>query len=339
MKVKIADVAAKAGVSNSAVSLVFNNKPGVGSQTRARILNAARELDYKKPPPASREKAARTIRFLKISRHGRTVSRDHDTFIADYIEGIDEGARVAGYNLEVSMISHGRVEEILEILGTLSADGAIILGTEMSFEEISKFNQVKLPFVLLDTYYDYLSFDFVDMNNIDAAHTIVDYFLKHGHQEIGFIRGNVKVENFRLREKGYCQAMKHFGLPLDSSNIIPVDATFTGAYNDTINYLKGGGQLPPALFISNDIIAYGCIKAMRDCQISVPEDVSVIGFDDLPMSAIVDPPLTTFSVSKRSMGKRAFELCAAKLIEGRQRPSEKVLIDGRLIERASVTKR
>ncbi len=339
MAATIRDVAKKAGVSISAVSIVFNNKRGVGNDTRQRILDAARELDYRKAAPVSSSKAARTIRFLKISRHGHTVSRDHDSFIGDYIEGMDQGARMAGYNLEVSMVSHGRVEEILEVLGTISADGAIILGTEMSPEEASRLSCVKIPFVILDTCYDYLPFDFVDMNNAGASFAVIEHFVEHGHRRIGFVKGNVEVENFRLRERGFRRAMEHFSLPVDRHSIVSVDATYRGAHRDMRTFLEAGGTLPTALFISNDIIAYGCIKAMREQGIAVPHDISVIGFDDLPMSAVMDIPLTTYAVSKQSMGRRAFELCAAKLIEGRVHSPEKVLIDGKLIERSSVIRR
>ncbi|MBN1674604.1 MAG: LacI family DNA-binding transcriptional regulator [Kiritimatiellae bacterium] len=337
MGVTIRDVARESGVSMSAVSLVFNNRPGIGRETRERILRVAGELDYRKRIPLAGGGAVRTVRFLKIARHGHTVSRDHDSFIADYIEGIDEGARMAGYNVEVSMFSPVRIEETLELLGAISADGAIVLGTEMSYDDVSKFGATKKPLVILDTWYDYLPFDFVDMNNLDAAFRVIAHFVEHGHRRIGFVKGNVEVENFRLREKGFRQVMKHFALPVDDDSIVPVDATFEGACRDMLAFLGEGGKLPPALFISNDIIAYGCIKAMRECGLSVPGDVSVIGFDDLPMSAVMDIPLTTFSVSKRSMGRRAFELCAARILDGDSRPPEKILIDGRLVERASVS--
>ncbi|TVS09775.1 MAG: hypothetical protein EA424_26450 [Planctomycetaceae bacterium] len=97
---------------------------------------------------------------------------------------------------------------------------------------------------------------------------------------------------------------------------------------------QAAAKLPPALFISNDIMAYGAMKAMKEAGVRVPDDVSVIGFDDLPLSAMMDPPLTTISVSKHDMGRRAFDLLAARLNEGRSRPAEKVLIDGTLIVRA-----
>lgn len=123
---------------------------------------------------------------------------------------------------------------------------------------------------------------------------------------------------------------------MNAEGILPVDPPFDGGHRDMAKYLAGGGKLPPALFIWYDIMAYGAVKAMKGVGIRVPEDVSVNGFDELPLSAMIDPPLTTISVSKHDMGRRAFDLLAGRLSAGRDRPAEKVLIDGKLVVRDSV---
>lgn len=337
MATTIKDVAREAGVSIAAVSLVFNRKPGVGKETRERVLRVARDLDYRRAlPHGSDTLKRRTLRFLKISRHGHTVNRDHDSFIADYIAGLDQQARLTNWTVEVNMFANVRAEETVRFLSTVSADGAIVLGTELAVDEVSEFMKAPIPVVILDTYYGHLPLDFVDMSNEAAAFTAISHFVEHGHREIGFVKGDAEVANFRLREQGFVDAMKHFGLQANAECTIPVDTTFDGAYRDMAKYLADGGKLPPALFISNDIMAYGAIKAMKEVGIRVPDDVSVIGFDDLPLSAMMDPPLTTISVSKHDMGRRAFDLLAARLTAGRDRPAEKVLIDGKLVIRGSV---
>ena len=337
MATKIKDVAREAGVSIATVSLVFNRKPGVGRETRERVLRVARDLDYRRPLPHGDDSPkGRTVRFLKISRHGHTVNRDHDSFIADYIAGLDQQARLSKWTVEVNMFANVRAEETVRFLSTVSADGAIVLGTELAVDEVCAFGKAPIPVVILDTYYGHLPLDFVDMSNEAAAFTAISHFVEQGHREIGFVKGDVEVANFRLREQGFADAMRHFGLEVNPDRIIPVDTTFDGAYRDMAKFLAGGGKLPSALFISNDIMAYGAMKAMREAGIGVPDDVSVIGFDDLPLSARMDPPLTTISVSKHDMGRRAFDLLAARLNEGADRPAEKVLIDGALILRGSV---
>jgi len=337
MATNIKDVAREAGVSIATVSLVFNRKPGVGRETRERVLRVARDLDYRRALPCGDDvPKGRTVRFLKISRHGHTVNRDHDSFIADYIAGLDQQARLSKWTVEVNMFANVRAEETVQFLSTVSADGAIVLGTELAVDEVCAFGKAAIPVVILDTYYGHLPLDFVDMSNEAAAFTAISHFVAHGHREIGFVKGDVEVANFRLREQGFVDAMRHFGLQVNAESIVPVDATFDGAYRDMAKYLASGGKLPPALFISNDIMAYGAMKAMKEAGIRVPDDVSVIGFDDLPLSARMETPLTTISVSKRDMGRRAFDLLAARIAEGRDRPAEKVLIDGALIVRDSV---
>jgi LacI family transcriptional regulator len=285
MATNIKDIAREAGVSMATVSLVFNRKPGVGKETRERVLRVAKDLDYRRALPRVGDKPkGRTVRFLKISRHGHTVNRDHDSFIADYIAGLDQQARLSKWTVEVNMFASVRAEETVRFLSTVSADGAIVLGTELAVDEVSEFMKAPIPVVILDTYYGHLPLDFVDMSNEAAAFTAISHLVEHGHREIGFIKGNSEVANFRLREQGYVNAMKQFGLKVNAADILPVDSTFDGAYRDMAKHLADGGKLPPALFISNDIMAYGAMKAMKEAGIRVPEDMSVVGFNDIPFA-------------------------------------------------------
>jgi DNA-binding LacI/PurR family transcriptional regulator len=144
------------------------------------------------------------------------------------------------------------------------------------------------------------------------------------------------VNNFRQREIGIKQAVKCFGLTYNEKFVYSVDSTYDGAYNDMGALLKKGAKLPTALFSSNDIIAYGCIKAIKEAGYRVPEDVSIIGFDDLPLSAVMDPPLTTMEVSKKRIGELAMRLMDNKLEMDQGMPPVKITICGRLICRKSV---
>ena len=262
---------------------MLNNKPGASSSTREKILKIAQDMHYNFPRSNDfRSVRKGTIRFLKIAKHGHTVNRDHDVFIADYIEGLDQEARRTGHTLEIN------------------------------------------------------SCNFVDMNNMDSLYQIVKYFVENGHREIGFIRTPIEVNNFRQREIGIKQAAKCFGLTYNEKYVYSVDSTFDGAYRDMRVLLKKGAKLPTALFSSNDIIAYGCIKAIKEAGYRVPEDVSIIGFDDLPLSAVMDPPLTTMEVSKKHIGELAMRLMSNMLEVDPGMPPVKITICGRLICRKSV---
>ncbi|MFW5696129.1 MAG: LacI family DNA-binding transcriptional regulator, partial [Alkalispirochaeta sp.] len=291
---RIRDIAKLADVSIATVSLVLNNKPGVGKETRERVLELANELQYEKRDTGQQLERtgtiAGTIRFLKISRHGHTVNRDHTVFISDYIDGITSGARAQNYKIEVSTFEGTPIDQIVESLRDSSdLSGAVVLGTELSRDDINAFQGNRLPLVFLDTFIDFLPFDFVDMNNQDSVYRAIEHFVANGHRLIGMVRSSVDTRNFQLRHAAFLQTMAALDLPVYHEYIFDCDSTFDGAYQDMRTALNSGSKLPPALFCTNDIIAFGVLKAIREAGYRVPEDVSVIGFDDLPTSALLDP--------------------------------------------------
>jgi LacI family transcriptional regulator len=338
MAIRVRDIAKLAEVSPAAVSLALNNKPGLGPNTRERILQIARELGHGGPKAVAADRTATgSVCFLHIARHGHTVNRDHDVFIADYIEGLGQGARSLSLNLGIATFKATPIEKIIESALAMDSSGFIVLGTELSEEDVAAFAAVPRPVIFIDTYLDFLPFDFVDMNNEDSVFTIVSAFAARGHRRIGMIKATIETRNFKLREEGFIASLARVGLPFDPGLVHAVDSTFHGASEDMAALLEKGIDLPPALFCANDIIACGCLRAFRHAGLRVPEDVSVIGFDDLPISAIADPPLTTIRVSKAEIGRMAVQLLATRLRSDAMAPPVKALIGGQLVERRSVS--
>lgn len=344
MAARTIDIAKIAGVSPASVSLVLNGKPGVGEATRQKILRIAGELGYEleKVPFRSGygEKqpstTARDICFLRIARHGHTVNRDHDVFIADYIEGLGVAARDHNLSLDVQTFKTTPIDEVVDAAAKLNASGFVVLGTELSSPDIEEFSRLSKPVVFIDTYNDFLDFDFVDMNNEDSVYRIVSHFHERGHRDIGIVTGAIETRNFKLREEGFAASLAALGLKRDVRFDFIVDQTYQGARNDMAKALAQGHPLPSALFCANDVIACGCLKALTAAGMKVPEDISLAGFDDLPLSAVVDPPLTTIQVSKAKIGQTAVELLAARILKDSDTPPMKVLIGGKLILRRSV---
>lgn len=341
MGVTIKDIARIAEVSPAAVSLVLNDKPGVGEETRARVLRVAKELDYRPPRNSDHPQAnVDSICLLHVARHGHALNRDHDVFVADYIEGLSQGAKAAGMSLEIMTFKTTPVEKVIALATEHPAAGFIVLGTELSAADAALFSAVGKPVIFIDTYLEFLPFDFVDMNNGDSVYTIVSYLASRGHRRIGLIRSSIETRNFKLREEGFKASLASLALPYDEDCCFAVDSTFHGAYEDLRTALAEaqalGRQLPTAFFCANDIIACGCLKAFSDAGIRVPEDVSLVGFDDLPLSAVVEPPMTTIRVSKAQIGKMAVQLVTARIRAENQSPPVKVLISGELVERRSV---
>jgi DNA-binding LacI/PurR family transcriptional regulator len=334
--IKIKDIAKAANVSSATVSLVLNNKPGVSEATRQKVLQITQSLiNSTQNQFILNDGSAKAIRFLKIINHGHVLNRDHNVFIASYLDGLEAEARAKGYNLEVTTLTTTDAAAINSALSHSNIQGLIVLGTELTEQDLIIFEQFSIPMVFIDTEYEHLPFNFVDMNNIEAAYQIIKHFLAHGHSQIGLIKTTIETGNFRLREHGFLNALQYYKIPLNHSYIFEVDSTFDGAYQNIIQLLKKKPALPTALFASNDIIAYGCIKALKEFGFRVPEDISIIGFDDLPLSALMDPPLTTIKISKKQIGRMAMKLLLEK-IESNSSVSSKIIIGSELVVRNSV---
>lgn len=333
----IKQIAEIAQVSMATVSLALNNRPGVSPATRERVLGIAESLRSAQGAPSFNALIKGSVRFLKVVKHGHILNRDHDVFVAAYIEGLDREARRHGYNLEISSITFDQIGDFVSHLKSSSSKGLIMLGTELNARDIEGIEGVEVPVVVIDTSFDFIPLDFVDMNNTEALYQAVRYLVENHHRDIGLIWGErVEARNFELRRVAFEQALRHFGLPFNPRAIITVDSTFAGAYEGILGMLKGGLKLPTALISANDLIASACLKAFKEVGIAVPRDVSIIGFDDLPMCEMLDPPLTTMRVSKQQIGETAMKLLIGRIHQRIASPTLKVAVGGQLVVRRSV---
>lgn len=334
-KLTIRDIAEAAGVSPATVSLVLNGKGEISGVTRARVLEAVASLNY--VPRASRSSAepSETLRFLKIAKHGHTVNRDHSVFISDYIDGMSAEATRRNYTLEVVSFEGQPISTVAESLAGAPISGVIALGTELTEADIRLIQGLGLPTVFIDTFYDVLDANFVDMNNEDAVYKVLSRFQKQGFQRVGFVASHVDTTNFRLRREAFFKNMERLGLPVNEADILSVESTYDGAYLDTRALLATDLDLAECYFCTNDIIAYGFIRALKEHGISIPKDVSVIGFDNLPQSATMEPGLTTIDVSKRKIGYLAITVLDDLIAAAEPQPPVKILVGAELVLRAS----
>jgi len=335
MAVRIKDIAQKANVSLATVSLALNNKPSISKSTRRKILEIAENLGYKftqRGFPVDHG----TIQFVQIIRHGHTLNQDHKVFISDYIDGILSGTKRLPYKVEIKSFYAIPITEIITWLENQThLSGVIILGTELSRDDALAFLNCPIPAVFLDTFLEYVPLDFVDMNNTDSVFSVLEHFIEKGHDEIGIVRSSVQTRNFWLRDKAFREGLEFFGKAHDKKFSFDVDSTVEGSYRDMKRILDKNIRLPSALFCVNDVIAFGVLKALRENGKQIPEEISIIGFDDLPASALLDPPLTSVIVSKREIGSAAFNRLNTR-IGNPNLPPAKIVVGGQLIERESV---
>ena len=206
-------VAKHAGVSAATASLVLNGKGDISDATRDRVMQAVEELNY--TPRSSRPRAAEstnTIRFLKVARHGQTVNRDHNHFISDYIDGMSYEALRRDYALQVVSAEQQPLDGLLAELEGTEPRGLVVLGTELSVEDIETvIARAPLPTVLIDTYHPFLKANFVDMDNDQLVYTALAHLVSRGFRRIGYVGSHSDVMNFRLRETGFRRAAAALG--------------------------------------------------------------------------------------------------------------------------------
>jgi LacI family transcriptional regulator len=341
MSVTLKDVAERASVSPASASMVLNGKPGISGETRNRVIQAALELNYNFNTTIARRSAkTNAISFLKIAKHGHTINPDHNVFLSDYVDGISQEADALGYKLQLASFDKVSIESIASDIKKESASsGLVILGTELIEDDIRVFKTLNIPFVVMDNYSEYVDCNFVDMNNREAVFKVLIHFVESGFREIGMISSNVQTMNFKLRQTAFQDGLRVLGLEQKAGTILTIDSTYQGAYEDMSALLRQGISLPECFFCANDIITYGCIKAFREHGIRIPQDLSLVGFDNLPMSSKMDPPLTSIDVSKKMIGKMAVTLLDQLMTSKIPPPSVKILVSANLVVRESVLAR
>lgn len=334
-KSTVRDIARVAGVSPSTASLVLNRKGNISSATRSHVLEVAASLAFTPRPSRQRHDAVKSIQFLKIAKHGNTINRDHNHFISDYIDGMSDEAHRRGYKLQVVSYERTPITTILDQVIGSGAKGVVALGTELSEEDVRLIHSSGLPTVFIDTFYEGVEANFVDMNNHDAVFRVLSHLKGKGFGRIGFVGSDVKTKNFHLRREAYVRNMDVLGLKATKADILSIGSTLHDAYRDSLKALEGRQSLAEAYFCANDVMAFGFIRALKEFGKRIPEDVAVVGFDNLPMSAIMEPPLSTIDVSKRKIGGTAVALLHDAMTAARSCPSVKVLVGADLIVRES----
>lgn len=331
----IRDIAEAAGVSAATVSLVLNGKGDISGVTRAKVLEAVASLNYVPRASKSTSEPGETLRFLKIAKHGHTVNRDHSVFISDYIDGMSAEATRRNYTLEVVSFEGQPISSVAESLAGAPISGVVALGTELTEADIRLIQGLGYPTVFIDTFFDVIDANFVDMNNEDAVFKVLSRFHQQGFRRIGFVASHVETTNFKLRRDAFFKNMARLGLSVDAADILSVESTYDGAYNDMRQLLADGLDLAECYFCTNDIIAYGFIRALREHGLTIPDDVSIIGFDNLPQSATMDPGLTTIEVSKRKIGYLAVTILDDLINSTEPQPAVKILVGADLVLRGS----
>ncbi|MEZ0110570.1 LacI family transcriptional regulator [Catenulispora sp. EB89] len=306
-RVTIRDVAEQAGVSVATVSKVINQRYGVAADTTARVQAVIDELGYEA------SLVAQSLRNHRTNVIGILVA-DLEPFSTELLKGAADAIRGSGFELVVYSAG-GRTGDVVgwerrylsRLSGTL-VDGAVLVTPTVVDVNYGA------PVVAVDPHAGSSSFPTVDADSLRGAHLATEHLLALGHRRIAMLTGRKDLESAKLREQGYREALAAAGVPFEESLVR------VGGYDADVSALAAHELLtlphrPTAVFAANDVTAIATIAVARDLGLRVPEDVSVVGFDNIPESALCVPQLTTVNQPIRTMGERAVEMLI-RLIRG-----------------------
>lgn len=309
------DIAAHLGLSPSAVSFALNGKPGVSEETRRLVISTAEKMGYSPAKLASVMSKRQRICFVFYVNQLVSIA-ENTTFSTFVLKGAENAASAKGHSIMVRYVHAGEsVAKQLE--DTVNeADGFIMLGTDLSAQSEREMKEFSAsvegkPVVIIDSPLNYGFADCVINDNYGGARMAAEYLISRGIKRIGYIRSKYRISNFTQREAGLESALKKAGLTLHSA--IDTEVSFDEAYRRIADYLSSGEELPEAFFVENDNIAAAALRAFNAKGIAVPQQVSVIGFDDLPICELTAPALSTVHSFKEQLGETAVDIISQKL--------------------------
>lgn len=331
----IKDIAREAGVAISTVSSVINKSKPVREETRQKVLKAVAKLNYRP------NIIARGLRIKSTRAVGVIVPDISNPFFAQVIRGMEEVARSRGYTLILGCTFYNIDEEErqTDILLHQFIDGLIFFCGYNSYEHIKLINNQKIPVVVVDREIGDPEIPSVLIDNVSAMEKAVNYLCSHGHKKIGYFTFSFeKQTTVRNRYIGYCNGLRKNNIPYDPRFVVVEDSLrlheMEGTYEVAKKFLQKG-EIPTAFITASDFFAYGLVKAIKEKGYRIPQDISVVGFDNIAFSEFVDPPLTTIKQPKKKMGEKAMNLLL-DIVEGISVKERNIVLQTEIIERGSV---
>lgn len=326
--VRIADVAKKAKVSTATVSRVLSNSVSVRKETAEKVTAAIKELNYQP------NILARQLRTMETKTILVVISDISNPFFSKVLRGIKETAIHNGYQVLLGDIVNNAEQETnyLNIMRQRTADGMILLTARSDKETVESIAN-EFPVVLACEYIEGTTIPTVSIDNISSARKITEHLIKLNHKRIATLTGPLDVVLGRDRLKGFQQAMSQYDLPLDPFLIQEGDFTFESGYN-LMSKLLASQNPPSAVFAASDEMAIGAIKAIKSFGLKVPEDISVVGFDDIKFASIIEPALTTIAQPAFEIGSKAMELLIM-LLNDKELRNRQFILEDHLVVRES----
>ena len=327
--VTIKDIAKEAGVSINTVSRALNNKPDISKETKRKILKIAKELGYVKNITASslRQKETRIV--------GVIIADSSNPFYAEVLKGIEAASRKYGY--QIILMNTERIykneEEAINTLLQRRVDGLLIAPIQDKDDDIRRLMEMNFPVVIVGRHFDDIEVNEVFNDEIKGGFIATDYLIKKGRRKILMISAELFRSAAKMRLEGYKKALEENGIHFDRDMVIITGVGIEDGYN-AVNQAISKGIDFDSIFCYNDMLALGVIKALKERGFSIPENVSIVGYDDIIFSSFVCPALTTVRIDKYRLGYEAFKILI-DIVKGRRKKIKRKVLDVELVIRES----
>lgn len=330
-RITIQDVAERAGVSIKTVSRVINREPSVRDSTRLRVESAIKSLDYRPDPSARRLAGHRS--FLV----GLLYDNPSPSYVTNNQVGVISECRTAGYDLLIHPCSYTNEaldEEIQGFIRNTRVDGVVLTPPLSDITQLLEtLNQLGVAYVCVARRDAEPEVDRVITDDEDLARQMTQHLIDLGHRRIAFIKGHPDHRAVGLREQGYRRAMDNADLQIDETLVVQGYNSFATGYDCGRELLEMDDR-PTAIFAANDDMASGVMKAAFERHLAIPDELSVAGFDDIPLAGQMTPALTTVRQPVRKMARMATEILLARISDPAN-PHVLVSIEGDLVLRDS----
>ncbi|EGQ9890948.1 substrate-binding domain-containing protein [Vibrio cholerae] len=327
------DIARLAGVSTSTVSHVINKSRFVSDEIAERVNNAAQQLNY--APSA----LARSLKMNRTQTIGMLVTTSTNPFFGEVVKGVERSCYHKGYNL-ILCNTEGDNQRMKASINTLlqkRVDGLLLMCSTLEGERLDVFDRYPdIPVVVMDWGPILFASDKIQDNSLQGGYMAAKHLIECGHKEIGCITGPLIRHQAQMRYEGYKRALAEAGIAINPDWIVESDFECEGGYQ-AFEKLYERGKLPSALFVCNDMMAMGVIQAASQRGLRVPDDLSLIGYDDVHIAKFMTPALTTIHQPKYRLGKAAVDTLLYRL-ENPDTTTQVVQLEPTLAVRSSVRK-
>lgn len=335
-KPTIDDVAQRAGYSKATVSAVINESDTVKDSTRQKILRVMDELNYR--PRAS---ARRGFRSSGGKTLGVIIKEGDNPYYAEVIAGAREYANAKGYTLLAASSEgdYAAEQRIVDVMKSKDVDGLIVIpltdeGADLSY--LFELKRRNFPFVLLEEIRG-VQASVIDIDNVEASKKAVKYLIDQGHTRIAHFAGPKYSAHSQERIEGVRAAYSESQLVFDENVIVRAGAHLEDGHEAGLDHFKGltADERPTAVTCYNDLVALGLLRALAELEMDVPDDVAVIGYDDIDILEFLPVPLTSIHVPRREMGRKAAHMLIQELESKDRLPPQKTYLEARLVVRGT----